>query len=88
MRRAAFPLHFVAFFPFSLSGPHFAPFHSSAHILLSGTLIDAPSSPTRSTSKPLSIPTIYFSFKRSKCADWVILFLCLFGLFLMIQDSD
>uniref|UniRef100_A0A2N9ES65 Aminotransferase-like plant mobile domain-containing protein n=2 Tax=Fagus sylvatica TaxID=28930 RepID=A0A2N9ES65_FAGSY len=47
--RAAFPLHFVAFFPFSLSGPHFAPLHSFAHILLSGTPIDAPSSPTRST---------------------------------------
>uniref|UniRef100_A0A2N9HP20 Aminotransferase-like plant mobile domain-containing protein n=1 Tax=Fagus sylvatica TaxID=28930 RepID=A0A2N9HP20_FAGSY len=47
--RAAFPLHFVVFFPFSLSGPHFAPLHSFAHILLSGTPIDAPSSPTRST---------------------------------------
>uniref|UniRef100_A0A2N9HWW9 Uncharacterized protein n=1 Tax=Fagus sylvatica TaxID=28930 RepID=A0A2N9HWW9_FAGSY len=47
--RAAFPLHFVVFFPFSLSGPHFAPLHSFAHILLSGTPIDVPSSPTRST---------------------------------------
>jgi hypothetical protein len=80
-RRAAFPLHFVVFFPFSLSGPQFAPFHSFTHILLSGTPIDAPSSPTRSTSKHLPIPTIYFNFKRSKCADLVILFFLSFWSF-------
>ena len=63
-------------------------FYSFTHILLSGTPIDAPFSLTRSTSKHLPIPTIYFSFKRSKCADLVILFFVSFGLFLMIQDSD
>ena len=57
-------------------------FYSFTHILLSGTPIDALFSPTRSTSKHLPIPTIYFSFKRSKCADLVILFFCLLVFFL------
>lgn len=61
---ATFQPHFVLFFPFSPSGPHFAPSYSFAHILLSGTPIDDPFSPTRSTSKHLPILTIIFSFKR------------------------
>ena len=75
------------FFLFALWTP-LRPLCFFTHILLSGTPIDAPFSPTRSTSKHLPIPTIYFSFKRSKCADMVILFFVSFGLFLMIQDSD
>ena len=71
------------FFLFALWTP-LRPLCSFTHILLSGTPIDAPFSPTRSTSKHLPIPTIYFSFKRSKCADMVILFFVSFGLFLMI----
>ncbi len=63
-------------------------FCSFTHILLSGTPIDKPFSPTRSTSKHLPIPTVYFRFKRSECADLVILFFMSFCLFLMIQDSD
>jgi hypothetical protein len=87
-RCAPFRSHFVPFSPFSLSGPHFALSCSFTHILPSKTPIDAPFSPTRSTSKHLHIPTIYFSFKRSKCVDMVILLFASFGLFLMIQDSD
>ena len=66
LKRSArpFSLIFVLFLPFSPSGPHFAPVYSFAHILLSGTPIDNPSSPTRSTSKHLPIVTILFSFKR------------------------
>ena len=84
MRHATFPFHSVFFFPFSLSGPHFAIFCSFVHILLSGTPIDEPFSPTRSTSKHLPIPTILFSFKRSECADLVILSFMSFCLFLVI----
>jgi hypothetical protein len=89
LKRAARPFVLISsfFFPFRSLDP-LRPLCSFTHILLSGTPIDAPFSPTRSTSKHLPIPTIYFSFKRSKCADMVILFFVPFGLFLMIQDSD
>ena len=80
-RRATFQPHSVLFFPFSLSGPHFASSYSFAHILLSGTSIDNPFSPTRSTSKHLPILTILFSFNRLECADLVILFFMSFYLF-------
>jgi hypothetical protein len=88
MRRAPFPFHFVPFSPFSLSGPHFAPLRTFTYILLSGTPIDEPFSPTRSTSKHLPILTILFSFKRSECVDLVILFFMSFCLFLVIQDPN
>ena len=64
LRRATLRPHFVLFPFFFLSGPHFAPSYSFTHILLSRTPIDEPFSPTRSTSKHLSILTIFFSFKR------------------------
>ena len=76
---------FLSLFALWTSLRHFCSF---VHILLFETPIDEPFSPTRSTSKHLPIPTIYFSFKRSECADLVILFFMSFCLFLMIQDSD
>ena len=79
--RCAFSLSFRPFFfLFALWTP-LRPLCSFAHILLSGTPIDVPLSSTRSTSKHLPIPTIYFSFKRSKCADMVALFFCVFWSF-------
>ena len=86
--RTPFRLSFRPFLSLFALWTPLRPFCSFTHILLSGTPIDAPFSPTRSTSKHLPIPTIYFSFKRSKCADLVILFFMSFCLFLMIQDSD
>ena len=86
--RTPFRLSFRPFLSLFALWTPLRPFCSFTYILLSGTPIDAPFSPTRSTSKHLPIPTIYFSFKRSKCADLVILFFMSFCLFLMIQDPD
>jgi hypothetical protein len=90
LKRAARPFFFIFgfFSPFSPSGPHFTPISSFAHILLSRTSIDDPSSPTRSTSKHLLIPTLLSSFEQLECATLVILLFMSFCFFLVIQDSD
>ena len=73
LRRAPFCLSFRPFLSLLTLWTPLRPFCSFTHILLSGTPIDAPFSPTRSTSKHLSILTIYFSFER---LDWLLPFLC------------